>query len=252
MADRKREKILSHELTTQRILRLIKEKGLKQGEKLPTERELAATLGISRTSLREALQNLEANGIVRIRQGSGIFLDIYDESMIMPFSSPDLSSYREIVKMIMQMAEARKMIEIYSARQAAEVITPEQLSRLCMHEEEEYERLSSRRGQVLSPGLDFEQVIVEILGNPVISNMHKRLNSSWKSYLATFNAVVLSPNQRHRGHLLIIRALEERDPIKAGKTMSQHLEKSIQQLEVLMKRYQEMEIDEVSDEDFWD
>ena len=51
---------------------------------------------------------------------------------------------------------------------------------------------------------------------------------------------------------MIIRALEERDPIKAGKTMSQHLEKSIQQLEVLMKRYQEMEIEEVSDEDFWD
>ena len=68
----KREKVILHEVTAQKILLLIKEQKLRQGDKLPTERALAAQLGVSRTSLRETLQTLEANGIVRIRHGSGI------------------------------------------------------------------------------------------------------------------------------------------------------------------------------------
>ena len=69
MTGPKREKVILHEVTTQKILRLIKEQKLRQGDKLPTERALAQTLGVSRTSLREALQSLEANGILHIRHG---------------------------------------------------------------------------------------------------------------------------------------------------------------------------------------
>ena len=43
------------------------------GTRLPAERALAAELGVTRTSLREALRQMESMGVVRIRQGAGVF-----------------------------------------------------------------------------------------------------------------------------------------------------------------------------------
>lgn len=237
MTGPKREKVILHEVTTQKILRLIKEQKLRQGDKLPTERALAQTLGVSRTSLREALQSLEANGILHIRHGSGIYLDLYDNSMLNPYDGADEENHLEVLATIHQMMEARMMIELYCIRQAAVSITPEQLEQLRQHEENEYRRLYLRDGAVAAPGLDFEQLIINFLGNPIIANSHKRLNSSWKSYLATINAVVLSPDQRHKHHLAIIRALEERNPAKAEKAMFNHLHKSEASINTLLAQY---------------
>jgi len=233
----KREKVILHELTAQKILRLIKEQKLSQGDKLPTERALSQTLGVSRTSLREALRNLEANGIVRIRHGSGIYVDLYDNSMLSPYDGEDEENDREVLATVHQMVEARMMIEIYCIRQVAKSITPEQLELLREHEEQEYRRLYFRDGAVAAPGLDFEQLIINFLGNPIISNTHKRLNSSWKSYLAIINAVVLPPDERHKDHLLIMRALEEHNPGKAEKALYGHLHKSEQSIKVLLAQY---------------
>jgi DNA-binding FadR family transcriptional regulator len=58
----------------QRVVRLASELGLETGEPLPSERELAATLAISRTLLREALVALEIDGVVEVRGGAGIYL----------------------------------------------------------------------------------------------------------------------------------------------------------------------------------
>lgn len=54
------------------IKELIYERHLKPGDPLPTEHELAETLGVSRNSLREALKVLEATGVVVIRRGYGM------------------------------------------------------------------------------------------------------------------------------------------------------------------------------------
>ena len=44
------------------------------GSRLPAERELAASLGVSRTSVREAIISLEMSGLVEVRVGTGIFV----------------------------------------------------------------------------------------------------------------------------------------------------------------------------------
>lgn len=62
------------DLIARRILEVISSERLRPGERLPPERELAAMLGTSRPSLREALQALKARGWVDIRHGSGVFV----------------------------------------------------------------------------------------------------------------------------------------------------------------------------------
>ena len=64
---------LSDEIV-ERLETLILEGSLKPGERLPAERTLAAEFGVSRPSLREALQKLAARGLLVSRQGGGTFV----------------------------------------------------------------------------------------------------------------------------------------------------------------------------------
>ena len=56
------------------IEHLIRTKKLTPGERLPSERALAATLGIGRASVREALRTLDSTGLIEVRSGQGAFL----------------------------------------------------------------------------------------------------------------------------------------------------------------------------------
>ena len=58
----------------QRLEHLIFEGTLRPGEKLPPERELAKQFDVSRPSVREAIQTLEAKGLLSRRQGGGTFV----------------------------------------------------------------------------------------------------------------------------------------------------------------------------------
>ncbi len=95
----------------------ILEGSLRAGERLPSERELAGTLGVSRPSLREALQKLEAKGLVRKRQGGGtVVTDRLQASFVDPWramlsDNPDLQH---------DLLEFRHMLEGEAARLAAE------------------------------------------------------------------------------------------------------------------------------------
>jgi len=57
-----------------RIADLIRSQELRPGARLPSERELAGRLGVSRPTLREALRSLQSEGRVEIRHGSGVFV----------------------------------------------------------------------------------------------------------------------------------------------------------------------------------
>ena len=63
-----------YEEIVEQLKELISKGELKHGQKLPAERELAESLGVSRASVREALTALEAIGILDIRPGDGTFI----------------------------------------------------------------------------------------------------------------------------------------------------------------------------------
>src|SRR3954463_4168903 len=67
----------------QRLIALITERRLKPGDRLPPERELAATMGVSRSSLREALRALAMLGVADMRQGDGTYLTALDPETLM-------------------------------------------------------------------------------------------------------------------------------------------------------------------------
>lgn len=231
-----RKKVILHEMAAQEIMLYIKENHLHQGDKLPTERKLAELLGISRSSVRETLQTLAANDIVMIRHGSGIYVNIFDESMLKPQNGDGESNMREILLLVRNLIQARMMTEPFCIKAVSQIITPEQVDLLYRHEREEYRRMHEDKNVVIPPGLDFENLIISMQPNIILTNIHKRLNFSWKNYLALINAVALPPDRRHREHLAILNAMESKSNAKIEKAVYNHHHKTEQAIDLLLEK----------------
>src|SRR5690606_41971721 len=65
-----------------RLLGLIRDRQLQPGDKLPPERELAAMLGVSRPSLREALRALSVMNVLELRQGDGTYVSSLEPDLL--------------------------------------------------------------------------------------------------------------------------------------------------------------------------
>jgi len=122
-----RPKKISEEIVIQ-IKQLISKGELKPGDRIPSERELAAMLGVSRPSVREAIMVLDAMGFLDARQGGGTFVRALTESSIMdPLAK--LVEMRDPA-LLRSLAEVRMGLESWSASLAAQRATDADIAEL--------------------------------------------------------------------------------------------------------------------------
>ncbi|MBN9389147.1 MAG: FadR family transcriptional regulator [Chloroflexi bacterium] len=118
---------LSYETVAAKIVKYVASRGLKPGDKLPTEQEMTEMFGVSRTVVREAIKALASNGMVRSRQGSGLYLaDETQSANILPFV------FTATIKpeTVAQLFEFRCFMEKEIVRQAVHKITVKELRSL--------------------------------------------------------------------------------------------------------------------------
>lgn len=106
---------------------LIKTGALQPGDKLPPERNLAASLGVGRSSLREAIHILETLGFVEKNKRKGIFIRSLSAPVL---SNPLRTIIEEDTDKLFQLYEIRKDIELASVCFAARRRTPADLKRI--------------------------------------------------------------------------------------------------------------------------
>jgi GntR family transcriptional repressor for pyruvate dehydrogenase complex len=99
----------------EQIKALIVSKNLEPGAKLPSERDLVTALGISRSSIREALRMLEIMGLVEVKPGKGVYVKVLSGDLFIPLSSL-LSTHKETLQ---HHFEARLVLEPAAAALAA-------------------------------------------------------------------------------------------------------------------------------------
>ncbi len=122
-----RPKKLSEEIVNQ-IKELISRGDLKPGQKIPSERELASFLGVSRPSVREAIMVLEAMGFLESRQGGGTYVrSLADVTMADPLAS--MVEQRD-PRMLHALTEVRIGLETWSAYLAAKRAEDSDIERL--------------------------------------------------------------------------------------------------------------------------
>ena len=103
------------------------EKKYEPNDKLPNEYELSKYLGISRTTLREAIKILAANGILTIKRGSGTFVSTTPENQNDPFGMKYLEDKKKLVK---NWFEFRLILEPPNARLAVSNGTASELHKI--------------------------------------------------------------------------------------------------------------------------
>ena len=99
-----------------RIDELIASEDLQEGQRLPSERDMARLLGVSRPALREAVRVLEARGRVAVRHGQGVFVGAGDIGTIKTRLANMEVSLAELFAM-------RQVLEVPAAEWAASVAT---------------------------------------------------------------------------------------------------------------------------------
>lgn len=123
------------DVTAKRIRNMIEESRFKVGDKLPNENDFANELGISRSTLREAIKALTSLGILEIRRGKGTF--VTDSTVI---ESGDLG---EINSGLGDLFEMRLMFEPECAYYAAQRATDEEIDIICKYGEAVEKKIKS-------------------------------------------------------------------------------------------------------------
>ena len=110
----------------QELLRLIAGGSLVPGERLPGERQLAQMMNVSRVSVRAALQQLKAQGLVAATQGGSTRIIASSESLDRGLGR----LVRADLRNLLDLAELRAQLEAWAARRAARLARPEQVEEI--------------------------------------------------------------------------------------------------------------------------
>lgn len=198
------------------IQRLVQRGDLGPGERLPPERELARELGVSRSTLREAIRALVVMNILVSRHGDGTYVSSLEPELL---SAPFAFALDAQPALRGSLFEARRVLETACARLAAERIGDDeivQLERLASTGDADLEELIDR-------DLELHTAIARATRNPILLGL---LGSIGTLGLESRRDSAVLPGQAartRRHHRAIIAALRRRSPDDAARAMDVHL-----------------------------
>ena len=204
------------------LQRAIEMGAYSEGDRLPPERQLAATFQAARSTVRRALDQLEKAGLVSRRLGSGTFVGASAASNRRQVDLADQVSP-------LQLIEARLAVEPFTTRLAVLHATRRNLDDMEIVLKHAEESVGDKDSFSKWDG-EFHLLIARASGNPLLINVyrqinHVRLHAQWdamKEKILTPD-VIGAYNRQHRG---IFNALNERDAQKAYALITEHLEKA--------------------------
>ncbi|WP_213992412.1 GntR family transcriptional regulator [Sodalis sp. dw_96] len=186
------------------LMNAISEHRLKPGTKL-TEEKLAAIFKVSRTVVREALQQMAFERVVEILPNRGAFI-----------ASPTIAEAKEFF-------QARRYVEVPLLENICKRVTTQEIKLLRQHvKQEEDARRSSDRRRIVRLSGEFHVLLASLSGNRFLERTVRGLQ------LLTCLTILLydTPTDvtcQHNEHELLLDAVEARDSLRAQKLMLDHL-----------------------------
>jgi GntR family transcriptional repressor for pyruvate dehydrogenase complex len=215
------EKKRAYEDVVAQIRALIDDGRLKQGDQLPTERELSETFRVSRATIREAIRTLESAKLVQSRQGDGTYVLASSEETLVQTLAAVLFNEKDTIYDIFYV---RKIIEPHVAELAAENATPGEIKELATLIMEHEESIAEGKS-VTKYDSAFHGLLARMSKNPIM----ERLLSALVDLFEQTRGEYLQNNERAKksfiGHHEVFTAIKSRDCTAARRAMSRHLEK---------------------------
>jgi GntR family transcriptional repressor for pyruvate dehydrogenase complex len=208
-----------YEEVAKQIERLILKK-LRPGDRLPSERELAELLRVSRGSIRDAIRSLELMGLVEPRQGTGtIVRAVSTESLVNPFANA-LKRRKELVT---ELLDFRKMLEPSLAARAAVHVSPEEIFEMeeILRRQEEKQKLGDA---AVDEDQEFHYSVALASDNSVVLKVLDVLMDLLRDTRARSLQLEARPQKSLAGHRRILAAIKRHDAEAAKSAMRRHLE----------------------------
>lgn len=188
------------------IIGLIRSGKLKSGDRLPPQDVIATQLGVSRTSLREALQELAYRGIITSIHGKGTFV------------SEHFVSNEEII-------EARKIIEPVAASLAANKVDEEDRALLIQFIDEMQEKVEKKDLKGFTAlDLEFHMKINALSGNRALFFMMRTIRDMLLSQQNYTQRLPGALERAHNYHVKIVQAIINGEGNAAHRIMKEHLD----------------------------
>jgi DNA-binding FadR family transcriptional regulator len=192
------------------------------GERLPSERDLVARLGVSRTVVREAVGRLAGRGIVRVEPGRGAYVVATPELALNNSWSAWAGANEERLGGIF---EVRATLEIPAAAWAAERATDEDLTSLRLIHEEFLASVAAVADYDATSALDrlFHYRLVVCTHNSMLMTIVRDINEILAAGRRSAFVPPAFSAQSAAEHVKIVEALEARDPARAAEAMRAHV-----------------------------
>ncbi|MGB8000882.1 MAG: FadR/GntR family transcriptional regulator [Anaerobacillus sp.] len=206
------------EKVEEQIVRLIKEDGYREGDKLPSVRELCESLDVGRSAVRDALTTLKGRGLVEIRHGEGTFVTgfnpkRYFQHMLMPHQKEleSLFQVREILEasIVKLAAVNRTEKDLVTMRKALDQMS------YCHYDESGFH------------DCQFHLAIAKASGNSILQELLESISSTMTKSMADFHSLIASKPELiqdiHQQHEAMMEMIVCEDACGAHEAMLLHL-----------------------------
>jgi GntR family transcriptional repressor for pyruvate dehydrogenase complex len=206
---------------------LIVEGRLMPGDGLPSERELAKQIGVSRPSLREALSELRSRGLIEpARNGGAVVTELTKTTLTEPLSQM-LERHPSAIRDLIEM---RDVLEAHAASLAAVRATPADLAKLEAALGAHIATRSKNLATLAKRDLDFHQSIAQASHNIALLHTTHGLSKVIKVFVQRGYEIILSSDNAReektaieQQHTAIFKAIRERNPEAARLAVHAHL-----------------------------
>jgi GntR family transcriptional regulator, transcriptional repressor for pyruvate dehydrogenase complex len=202
------------------------------GAKLPTEKALGESLGVSRAVIREALARLRADGRIETRQGSGAF--VADRTKIAAFRTERSASDIDPLQQELEILELRQIVEAGAAELAATRRTKDDLKSIRAALEAMHGSLTQRTDGSMHDDA-FHNAIASASHNSQIANFVQFLGAQFSdSRKATWDDIGYGIGIAAVGqsdHAAIYKAIEAQEGAKAKRLSHAHVQRAIDRVE---------------------
>jgi GntR family transcriptional regulator, transcriptional repressor for pyruvate dehydrogenase complex len=213
---------LTSELVVAHIRRLILNRELKRGARLPPERELVRSLGVSRTSVRGGLQALVAKGVLVTRHGAGTF--VADGPPVL--DSEPLNFLAALHGFTpSEMFEARLTLEVGVAGLAADRATGEALAAMSEEVMGMFASISDPQ-TFLVHDIRFHRAIAAASNNPILASIVDMVSTLFYEQRRRTADLARDPRSVAEMHRQIYQAIRSHDRPRAQALMFEHLSRA--------------------------
>lgn len=204
---------------TRRLLDYFLSGELQAGARIPSERQLADSLGVGRSLVREALKSLHLLGLLEVRQGDGTFLKRTDSELL-----PQVIEWGLLLgeRSTLDLVEARMHLEVVVAGLAAERRDDQDLDDL--RGLLEAMRASDDPARFVEADIGFHLRVAQAAGNAVLSDLLSGIRSLLRVWIRRVVEAAGETRPSYEQHVPIFEAIERGDREAAAAAMAAHME----------------------------